>query len=163
MLAYSGGFWDTPCSQHHSYPPMHSGRVSWEIFLYSLFTVLFLFPNKCLELKLCFGPKSNPASTAAPDKLFPQPSLTPLLILIPLSSLHHQSFLIILSSQSLQFHPKLCSFLAALAALYLTLVSEWVSDSVGATLEFWHKEWLLTLQTLQTFDQSDVWTERQRD
>ena len=30
--------------------------------------------------------------------------------------------------------------------------SHWVS----ATLEFWHKEWLLTLETLQTFDQSDV-------
>ena len=43
-------------------------------------------------------------------------------------------------------------FLAALAALYLTLVSHWLS----ATLEFWHKEWLLGLETLQTFDQSDV-------
>ena len=46
------------------------------------------------------------------------------------------------------------SFLAALAALYLTLVSQWVS----ATLEFWHKEWLLTLETLQTFGRSDVQT-----
>ena len=43
-------------------------------------------------------------------------------------------------------------FLAALAALYLTLVSHWVT----ATLEFRHKEWLLRLETLQTFDQSDV-------
>ena len=37
-------------------------------------------------------------------------------------------------------------FLAALAALYLTLVV------VAATLEFWHNEWLLKLETLQTFD-----------
>ena len=43
-------------------------------------------------------------------------------------------------------------FLAALAALYLTLVSEWVT----ATLEFKHKEGLLRLKTLQTFDQHDV-------
>ena len=54
-------------------------------------------------------------------------------------------------------------FLAALAALYLTLVSESVTHSLSATFEFWHKEWLLTLQTLQTFDQSDVWTKRQKD
>ena len=39
-------------------------------------------------------------------------------------------------------------FLAALAALYLTLVSEWPP----------HKVWLLRLETLQTFEQSDVWT-----
>ena len=31
-------------------------------------------------------------------------------------------------------------FLAALAALYLTLVSESVTEWVGATLEFLHKE-----------------------
>ena len=32
------------------------------------------------------------------------------------------------------------SFLAGLAALYLTLVvSEWVTQSLTATLEFWHK------------------------
>ena len=36
-------------------------------------------------------------------------------------------------------------FLAALAALYLTLVSQSVSQSVTATLEFWHKEWFLIL------------------
>ena len=42
-------------------------------------------------------------------------------------------------------------FLAALAALYLTLVSQWVT----ATLEFCHKKWLLRLETLQTFDQMD--------
>ena len=47
-------------------------------------------------------------------------------------------------------------FLAALAALYLTLVTEWVSESVTATLEFRHKEWLLRLETLQTFDWIDV-------
>ena len=47
-------------------------------------------------------------------------------------------------------------FLAALAALYLTLVSQWVSDSLSATFEFWHKEWLLTLETPQTFERSDV-------
>ena len=41
--------------------------------------------------------------------------------------------------------------LAALAALYLTLVSE----SVTATLELGHKEWLLRLEILQTFDQGD--------
>ena len=49
-----------------------------------------------------------------------------------------------------------CHFLAALAALYLTLVSDWLTDSLTATLEFWHKEWLLTLETLETFDQHDV-------
>ena len=67
--------------------------------------------------------------------------------------------------------PFLC-FLAALAALYLTLVTQ----SLTATLEFWHKEWLLRLEALRTYDQSDVWqkdektkiqkdikTERQRD
>ena len=51
-------------------------------------------------------------------------------------------------------------FLAALAALYLTLVtdslSHWLTQSLTATLEFWHKEWLLRLETLQTFDQSVV-------
>ena len=31
-------------------------------------------------------------------------------------------------------------------------LSHWVT----ATLEFWHKEWLLRLETLQTFDQHDV-------
>ena len=46
--------------------------------------------------------------------------------------------------------------LAALAALYLTLVTDWLSQWVGATLEFWHKERLSRLETLQTFDQSDV-------
>ena len=52
-------------------------------------------------------------------------------------------------------------FLAALAALYLTLVSDSLTHWVGATLEFWHKEWLLRLEILQTFDQSDVyWTSR---
>ena len=45
----------------------------------------------------------------------------------------------------------MCSFLAALAALYLTLVSDWLS----ATLEFWHKLWLLRLEPHQTFDRSD--------
>ena len=44
-------------------------------------------------------------------------------------------------------------FLAALAALYLTLVSDWW---VSTTLEFWHKEWLLRLQTLETFVRHDV-------
>ena len=38
-----------------------------------------------------------------------------------------------------------------------------VSHSLSATFEFWHKEWLLSLQTLQTFDQHDVWTKRQKD
>ena len=37
-----------------------------------------------------------------------------------------------------------------LAALYLPLVV-----FVSATLEFWHKEWLLRLETLQTYGQSD--------
>ena len=41
-------------------------------------------------------------------------------------------------------------FLAALAALYLTLVTGWLGDWVSATLEFWHKEWLLRLQTKKT-------------
>ena len=54
---------------------------------------------------------------------------------------------------------RLMQFLAALAALYLTSVT----GSLGATLEFWHKEWLLRLQTLQTFDQHDVQTKRQKD
>ena len=52
-------------------------------------------------------------------------------------------------------------FLAALAALYLTLVS----GSLGATFEFWHKEWLLRLEVHKTYDQSDVWqkkTKRQK-
>ena len=57
-------------------------------------------------------------------------------------------------------------FLAALAALYLTLVSDSLSDWLtewltDATLEFWHKEWLLRLETL-----SDIWSEvvsRQKD
>ena len=53
-------------------------------------------------------------------------------------------------------------FLAALAALYLTLVTHSVDQWVSATLEFWHKEWLLRLQTLHTFDQSDVKTKRQK-
>ena len=43
-------------------------------------------------------------------------------------------------------------FLAALAALYLTCPS---SSSVTATLEFWHKEWLLRLETLPTIDRGD--------
>ena len=51
-------------------------------------------------------------------------------------------------------------FLAALAALYLTLVSHWLTDSLTATLEFRHKEWLLRLQTLQTFDRHDAQTKR---
>ena len=42
-------------------------------------------------------------------------------------------------------------FLAALAALYLPCVPE----SVSATLEFRHKEWLLRLETLSTFDRGD--------
>ena len=54
-------------------------------------------------------------------------------------------------------------FLAALAALYLTLISQSVSQWLSATLEFWHKEWLLRLQTFQTFDQSHVKTKRQKD
>ena len=54
-------------------------------------------------------------------------------------------------------------FLAALAFLYLTLITHWVSQSVSATLEFRHKEWLLRVQTLQTFEHSDVQTERQKD
>ena len=40
-------------------------------------------------------------------------------------------------------------FLAALVALYLPLAS------VTATLEFLHKEWLLRLETHQTFDRGD--------
>jgi len=39
------------------------------------------------------------------------------------------------------------------------LGSQWLT----ATLEFWHKEWLLRLQTLQTFGRSDVQTKRQKD
>ena len=31
-----------------------------------------------------------------------------------------------------------------------------LGNSVSATFEFWHKEWLLRLGTLQTFDQHDV-------
>ena len=53
-------------------------------------------------------------------------------------------------------------FLAALAALYLTLVSQWVGEWLTATFEFRHKEWLLTLETLQTFDQHDVQTKEKR-
>ena len=37
------------------------------------------------------------------------------------------------------------------------------SSSLTATLEFRQKEWLYRLETLQTFDQSDVWTKRQKD
>ena len=46
-------------------------------------------------------------------------------------------------------------FLAALVALYLTLVSEWVSEWVSATLE-------LSTQrvTFETWDPSDIWSER---
>ena len=43
-------------------------------------------------------------------------------------------------------------FLSALAALYLTLVSGWLTDWLTATLEFWHKEWILRLETFETFD-----------
>ena len=53
-------------------------------------------------------------------------------------------------------------FLAALAVLYLTLVSGWVTHWLTATLEFWHKEWLLRLGTLETFDKSDKNTKRQK-
>ena len=42
-------------------------------------------------------------------------------------------------------------FVPALAALYLTL-----------ELEFWHKGWLLWLETLQTFDQSAIQTKREK-
>ena len=45
-------------------------------------------------------------------------------------------------------------------------LGQWVSQSVTATLEFRHKEWLLTLETFQTFYQRDVWTKktkRQKD
>ena len=45
--------------------------------------------------------------------------------------------------------------LAALAALYLNLVTGWVS----ATLEFWHKEWLLRLETKR---QKNKKTKRQK-
>ena len=34
---------------------------------------------------------------------------------------------------------------------------------VAATLEFWHKEWLLRLETIQTFDQGVKKTKRQKD
>ena len=54
-------------------------------------------------------------------------------------------------------------FLAALAALYLTLVTDSLTDWLTATLEFWHQEWLLRLETHHTFDQSDVWTKWQKD
>ena len=37
-------------------------------------------------------------------------------------------------------------------------VNQWVS----ATIEFRQKEWLLRLETLQTFDQHNVWTKRQK-
>ena len=47
-------------------------------------------------------------------------------------------------------------FLATLVAQCLTLVSQSVTQWVSATLEFWHKECLLRLQTLQSFDQSVV-------
>ena len=42
-------------------------------------------------------------------------------------------------------------------------LGQWVGGWVTATLEFWHKEWLLRLETLQTFDQSVVKTKRQKD
>ena len=35
-------------------------------------------------------------------------------------------------------------------------VTGWLGDWVTATLEFWHKEWLLRLETLQTFDRHDI-------
>ena len=38
-----------------------------------------------------------------------------------------------------------------------------LSHSVSATLEFRHKEWPLRLETLQTFDHSDVQTKIQKD
>ena len=37
-----------------------------------------------------------------------------------------------------------------------------LGESLTATLECWHKEWLLRLETPQTFDQSDVWTKIQK-
>ena len=43
-----------------------------------------------------------------------------------------------------------------------SLGRQWVSDWLTATSEFGHKEWLLRLKTLQTFDQSDVQTKRQK-
>ena len=42
------------------------------------------------------------------------------------------------------------------------LLSGIVVTLVTATLEFGHKVWLLRLETLQTFDQSDVYTKRKR-
>ena len=46
-------------------------------------------------------------------------------------------------------------------------LGQWVTHSLThsltATLEFWHKEWLLRVETLQTFDQSDVQTKRQKE
>ena len=43
------------------------------------------------------------------------------------------------------------------------LLSGIVVTLVTATLEFGHKVWLLRLETLQTFDQSDVYTKRKRE
>ena len=34
-------------------------------------------------------------------------------------------------------------------------LGQWLTDWLGATLEFWHKEWLLRLETLWTFDRGD--------
>ena len=42
-------------------------------------------------------------------------------------------------------------------------LGQWLTEWLPATLEFRHKEWLLRHETLQTFDQSDVWTKTQKD
>ena len=41
-------------------------------------------------------------------------------------------------------------------------LGQWVSEWLGATLEFWHKDRLLRLETLPTFDQHDVQTKSQK-
>ena len=38
-----------------------------------------------------------------------------------------------------------------------------MSHLLTATLEFWHKEWLFRLETLQTFDQTDVQTKKHKE
>ena len=54
------------------------------------------------------------------------------------------------------------SFKIFLSALLATL-GQWLTGSVTATLKFKHKEWLLRLEILQTFDQSDIQTKRQKN
>ena len=55
-----------------------------------------------------------------------------------------------------QFFSRLILWLFSCRGSSIPDLGHWVSGWAGATLEFRHKEWLLGLQTLQTFGQHDV-------